>query len=164
MLRHESEDMDLAEDPEKRMLRHGSGDMDLAKDPPWWMLRHEPDTWIRRHGSCRESMRDKDAETWVRRRGFGRGSILVDAKTWIGDMAPAEECRGSWDAKCTEDTGICLVNNFHAICGGGSYWEADVKDPLLISSYTLFGVACLYNFKHGLLGNLLLCRLRWFLP
>ena len=33
MLRHESEDMDLVEDREKRMLRHGSGDMDLAKDP-----------------------------------------------------------------------------------------------------------------------------------
>ena len=33
MLRHESRDMDLAEDPEKRMLRHGTGDMDLAEDP-----------------------------------------------------------------------------------------------------------------------------------
>ena len=54
-------------------------------------------------------------------------------------------CRGSWDTKCTEDTDICLVNNFHAICRGGSYWEADVEDPVLMSSYTPFGVACRYN-------------------
>ena len=53
-------------------------------------------------------------------------------------------CRGPCDTKCTEDTNICLVNDFHAICRGGSYWEADVKDPLM-SSYTLFGVACRYN-------------------
>ena len=38
-----------------KMLRHESGDMDLAEDPYWWMLRHESDTWIRRHGSCRGS-------------------------------------------------------------------------------------------------------------
>ena len=57
-----------------------------------------------------------------------------------------DSCRGSWDTKCTEDTNICFVNNFPAICRGGSYWEADVKDLLLMSSYTLFGVACRYNF------------------
>ena len=45
---------------------------------------------------------------------------------------------------------ICLVNNFPAICRGASYWEADVKGLLLLSSYTLFGVACRYNFKKNI--------------
>ena len=76
MLRHESEDMDLAEDPEVSRCwdmnrRHGScrGSWDiygcLNTDPEtWilqrflryiWMLRPESETWIRRHGSCRGS-------------------------------------------------------------------------------------------------------------
>ena len=130
--------MDLAKDLYLWMLRHESDtwirrreseDVDLVEDPYWWMLRHESDTWIlqrilryedvetwiRRHGSCRGSW-EKDAETWIRRHGSCKGSIVVDARPWIGDMAPAEECRESWDTKCTEDTDICLVNNFHAIC------------------------------------------------
>ena len=115
------------------------GDMDLAEDPGiynrcWDM---NPETWF-----LQRILIYKDAETWIRRCGSCRGSILVDAKTWIGDMAPAED---PWDTKCTQDTDICLVNNFHAICSGGSYWEADVKDPLLMSSYTLFEVACQFR-------------------
>ena len=57
-----------------------------------------------------------------------------------------DSCRGSWDTKCTENTNICLLNTFPVICRGASYWEADVKDLLLLSSYTLFGVACRYIF------------------
>ena len=28
------------------MLRHESEDMDLVEDPFWWMLRHESETWL----------------------------------------------------------------------------------------------------------------------
>ena len=95
------------------MLRHEPGDMDLAEDPYWWMLRHEPDTWIRRHESCRGSWRSKDAETWIRRHGSCRGSWNtsgcwdMNPETWIlqiihiggrWDMNRRHgSCRGSWD-------------------------------------------------------------------
>ena len=34
------------EGPHIRMPRHESEDMDLVEDPFWWMLRHESETWI----------------------------------------------------------------------------------------------------------------------
>ena len=143
------------------------------KDAETWIRRHgscresvrykDAETWIRRRGSCRgswdthgcwdmkpetwilqRSLRHKDTETWIRRCGSCRGSILVDATTWIGDMAPAEDLEIRSVQK-TQTYCLVNVNHFHAICRGGSYWEADVKDPLLMSSYTLFGVACRYN-------------------
>ena len=66
MLRHEPEDMDLAEDPEihmnayiriqrpgscrgawdTKMLRHESEDVDFVEYPYWWTLRHESETWL----------------------------------------------------------------------------------------------------------------------
>ena len=167
MLRHESGDMDLAENPwDTKMLRHESENVDLVEDPEIHMTA---EIWIRRHGSCRgscdthgcwymdpetwilqRSLRHKDAETWIRRCGSCRGSILVDATTWIGDMAPAEDL----EIRSVQKTQTCLVNNFHAICCGSLYWEADVQDPLLMSSYTLFWVACRDNFWHSYSGIL----------
>ena len=164
MLKYESGDVDLAENPwDTKMLRYESEDADLVKDPEIHMAA---ELWIRQHGSCRgswdtqgcwdmnpgiwilqRSLRHKDVETWIRRCGSCRGSILVDGTTWIGDMTPAEDLEMR---SAQKDTNICLVNNFPAICRGGSYWEADVKDLLLTSSYTLFGVACRYNLKVNL--------------
>ena len=80
MLRHESEDVDLVDDPYLWMLRHESEDMDLAEDPSWLMLRHESDTWIRSHGSCRGSCDMKMLRHESGDVGSCRGSILVDAK------------------------------------------------------------------------------------
>ena len=101
-------DMDLAEDPwDTKMLRHESEDVDLLEDPE---IHTAAELWIRQHGPCRgswdthgcwdmnpqtwilqRSLRHKDVETWIRRCGSCRGSILVDATAWIGDMTPAED-------------------------------------------------------------------------
>ena len=70
--------------------RRESGDIDLAEDPE---MHLDAATWIRRHGSCRESMRydaePKDvnlvedpfwwalrheSDTWIWRHGSCRGS------------------------------------------------------------------------------------------
>ena len=73
MLRHESGDMDLAEDREKRMLRHGSGDMDLAEDPEIYM-------------DAKTCVGHMDRETWILQR------ILryEDVRHESGDMDLAE--------------------------------------------------------------------------
>ena len=106
MLRHESEDMDLAGTLRYIDAETWIGDMDLAEDPEIHMAA---ELWIRQHGSCRgpwdthgcwdmnpetwilqRSLRHKDVETWIRRCGSCSSSSLVDATTWIGDMTPAE--------------------------------------------------------------------------
>ena len=101
-------DVDLAENPwDTKMLRHESEDVDLVEDPEIHMAA---ELWIRQHGSCRgpwdthgcwdmnpetwilqRSLRHKDVETWIRRCGSCSRSSLVDATTWIGDMTPAED-------------------------------------------------------------------------
>ena len=40
------------------MLRHESEDVDLLEDPVWWMLGYESDTWI-----LQRILRYEDAET-----------------------------------------------------------------------------------------------------
>ena len=51
--------MGLAENPsDTKMLIHESEDVDLLEDPFWWMLRHESDTWI-----LQRILRYEDVET-----------------------------------------------------------------------------------------------------
>ena len=143
--------MDLAEEPEIhmdayiRIRRHGScrGAWDTygcwAMDPAAWILqtilRY---TWMLRHES-----RDMDLAEVLRHES--EDVDLVEDPYW-------------WTLRHESETWLlqrilryevhrrCLFNTFPVICRGASYWEADVKDLLLLSSYTLFGVACRYNF------------------
>ena len=115
------------------MLRYGSGDMDLAEDPE---IHMDGEPWIQRLGCCRGAW-----DTKMLRHESEDVDLVEDPYWWtLRHESETWLLERIWDTKCTEHTDICLVNNFHAIC-----WEADVKDPLLMSSCTLFGVACRYN-------------------
>ena len=112
MLRHESETWIRRHGTcrgswDIKMLRHESEDVDLVEDPAIHMAA---ELWIRQHGSCRgpwdthgcwdmnpetwilqRILRHKNVETWIRRCGSCSSSSLVDATTWIGDITPAED-------------------------------------------------------------------------
>ena len=129
MLRHESKDMDLAEDPEI----YRCWDMNLAEDPE---IHMDADLRIRRHGSSRGSWDtcgcwDMNPEVWISQRILRYIWMLFrDPETWIlqrslryiwmliygsGDMDLAEvpeihvdvetwirrhgSCRGPWGIK-----------------------------------------------------------------
>ena len=117
------------------MLIYGSGDMDLAEEPEiqrcWDMspksgscrgsILLDAETWIRRHGSCRESWDthgcwDMDPETWILQRILRYKWMLrhecydMNPKTWILQRILRFEdaetwirrhgsCRGPWDIK-----------------------------------------------------------------
>ena len=108
MLRHESEEMDLAEYPEKRMLRHMPGDILQRIRRYMWMLRHEsgdmylaeepemqrcwdikPKTWI-----LYSILRREDAETWARRHrsiGAVHAPATAGPGALAGDSIPPSE-------------------------------------------------------------------------
>ena len=96
MLRHETGDMGLAENPwDTKKVRYEPEDMDLLENPFWWMLQNKSDTWI-----LQRILRNENAEKWMRRHGSCRGSS--DAKMLrheSGDMDLAEdyEIRRCWD-------------------------------------------------------------------
>ena len=110
MLRHESKDMDLAEDPEI----YRCWDMNLAEDPE---IHMDADLRIRRHGSSRGPWGIKtlrhESETWILQRILRYIWIIWMLRHESGDMDLAEEpeihmdaylrirrhgsCRGAWD-------------------------------------------------------------------
>ena len=140
MLRHESGDMDLAEDPEIhmdayiRIRRHGScrGAWDtyecLYMDPETWILqRFLGYIWMLRHESGDRSCRGSwelptygclytDPETW----NLQRILRYKDAETWIRRHGP---CRDPEVYRCWD------MNRRHGSCRGS--WDTDPETWIL---------------------------------
>ena len=119
------------------MLRYGSGDMDLAEDPE---IHMDGEPWIQRHGSCRGASDTKmlrhesedvdlveDPYCWMLRH---------ESETWLLQrILRYEACRRHRHLSCEQLS--CDLQ----------------KVPLLMSSYTLFGVAWRYNCLYLLVSD-----------